>query len=352
MTNPHALDTGEHASEPVPVTIESIKTPQSFTGIHMLPRFAKPFSACSCAAGFLSVASIFEGLDWRLQLLAHWRPHLAICLALAAAILIRQGRRGTGLALAGLAGITFLSALPALRYVQPRVANAAGPVGASYRLASFNVNYGNHGYARVRDWLEENRPDVVILVEMNPRWRRQLSAMSKQYPWQCWTPGKRYGDGIGIFSRYPLEKETVLNPGGGLKMALTARVRLPGAAICRLVGVHPHAPRSYEETRQRDAYLRAVDSMVAGLAEPVVVAGDFNTTPWSYGFRLLTEASGLRGAGLLPTWPAPLAGIGIPIDHVLATKGAAVARLTRGPGLGSDHLPLLAEIGVTGPISD
>ncbi len=333
-------------------TMDSIKTPLSLTAIQTVRPFTKPISTCLLVAGMLSVASTLEALDWRFQLLAHWRPQMAVCLAFGAAVLTAVRQRQAAWVSLGLAMVNLLSATPALQYVQPLVAHASGAESGTYRLASFNVNFGNYEYGRLTEWIEENRPDVVILLEMTPGWRRSLASMSSEYPWQFWTPGKRYGDGIGMFSRYPLEGRTILNPAGGIKMAVTAKLHLPNGTSCRLIGVHPMAPRSYEETRQRDAYLRDLDSIVAMLKEPVTVAGDFNTTPWSYGFRLLTETSGLRGAGLLPTWPSPVTGVGIPIDHVLSAKGASIARLTRGPNLGSDHLPLLAEIVVTAPTSD
>lgn len=49
--------------------------------------------------------------------------------------------------------------------------------------------------------------------------------------------------------------------------------------------------------------------------------------------------------GLAPTWPTILKGAsGIPIDHVLASRHWALVGSARGPGLGSDHLPVIARL--------
>jgi endonuclease/exonuclease/phosphatase (EEP) superfamily protein YafD len=79
------------------------------------------------------------------------------------------------------------------------------------------------------------------------------------------------------------------------------------------------------------------------------VVGDLNATPWSSAFAGLAEC-GLRRAGSLrPTWPSLGGGwIGIPIDHVLASRHWRVRDAGLGPGLGSDHRPLLARLVLDG----
>ena len=102
-----------------------------------------------------------------------------------------------------------------------------------------------------------------------------------------------------------------------------------------------------------DAWVR----QVAQSDMPVIVTGDFNLTPWSPRFRAAWRASGLTFAGdyrLWPkTWPAhavpwkylPAVLIGgIPIDHVLVSRHFAVAAIRRGPYIGSDHYPVLADL--------
>jgi endonuclease/exonuclease/phosphatase family metal-dependent hydrolase len=89
-----------------------------------------------------------------------------------------------------------------------------------------------------------------------------------------------------------------------------------------------------------------VDAIVRELRAPeVVIAGDFNCTPWSGPFRKL--CFGLSSAtGRSRSWPArlPL----FPIDHILYRGPLSVIRAgswTAGPARGaSDHLPVIAEL--------
>jgi endonuclease/exonuclease/phosphatase (EEP) superfamily protein YafD len=78
------------------------------------------------------------------------------------------------------------------------------------------------------------------------------------------------------------------------------------------------------------------------------VVGDLNVTPWSPTFRDLLQAPGLvdtaRGRGLRGTWPVCLPGMRIPIDHCLVSGDLQVLDRQVGPGVGSDHFPVMADL--------
>ena len=67
---------------------------------------------------------------------------------------------------------------------------------------------------------------------------------------------------------------------------------------------------------------------------------------WNDGYRPLAETGGLQNArdghGVGPTWPSILP-IGVPIDHILATRDVALREFRVLHGVGSDHLPISAE---------
>jgi endonuclease/exonuclease/phosphatase (EEP) superfamily protein YafD len=121
----------------------------------------------------------------------------------------------------------------------------------------------------------------------------------------------------------------------------------------RVVDFHPSSPSPTDATdtlRRR----RQFDRLAAAL-EPdrtAVVAGDFNTSPWSPDFRDLVAATGLRGAangyGWNPTWPSWLWPARIPIDHVLVKGAVAVHGFRRGRYIGSDHFPVVADLRLDG----
>jgi endonuclease/exonuclease/phosphatase (EEP) superfamily protein YafD len=103
-----------------------------------------------------------------------------------------------------------------------------------------------------------------------------------------------------------------------------------------LLGLNAPAARA-EELR------RTKDRVGSG---PTLVVGDFNTVPWSPALLDVQNQTGLRriGIGAETTWLSPLLFVGLPIDHALASDSLEVSA-TVGPGLGSDHRPLVVELG-------
>jgi endonuclease/exonuclease/phosphatase (EEP) superfamily protein YafD len=90
----------------------------------------------------------------------------------------------------------------------------------------------------------------------------------------------------------------------------------------------------------------------------LIVAGDFNLTPWSFALRRIDRRFGLeRRDRAVPTWPSqrplgralvPLPAI-LPIDHVYAGAGWRTVAVRRGPRLGSDHYPLVVDLALAAP---
>jgi endonuclease/exonuclease/phosphatase (EEP) superfamily protein YafD len=79
--------------------------------------------------------------------------------------------------------------------------------------------------------------------------------------------------------------------------------------------------------------------------ERLILAGDFNSTPWSFARRRDDAALGMeRRTRALFSWPAGEApGFPfLPIDHVYAGPGWATVSVRRGPALSSDHYPVVA----------
>ena len=97
-----------------------------------------------------------------------------------------------------------------------------------------------------------------------------------------------------------------------------------------------------------------------GIAVPyaAVVLADLNQTPWSTAYRHLIRDARLQDArrGQWPrkTWrPRRSWLVGLPIDHVLYRGAVQVEQFRLGPDVGSDHLPLLADLALgSGEASD
>jgi endonuclease/exonuclease/phosphatase (EEP) superfamily protein YafD len=94
--------------------------------------------------------------------------------------------------------------------------------------------------------------------------------------------------------------------------------------------------------------------MIAAVPDTVIVAGDFNTTVNSVGFRTFLAESRLSdaraGSGWQPSWlrGSPVA---LSLDHILYRGEAMLAEFRVGAAIGSDHRPLYAEFTLPSQIS-
>lgn len=185
-------------------------------------------------------------------------------------------------------------------------------------------------------------PDMVVLVELTERNRQQL-ALETTYPYhQVITRDDPFG--MGIYSKIPFKGIRTLKYGEGQIPLLIATFEWEGE-LFDVVLAHPKPPSAGSSFRQRN-------ELIADLAQqdfpvPLIVAGDFNATPFSPPLRQLMSNLGLRdarkGFGWQPTWPASLSFIGIPIDYFLVSESIQVHTCKVGKPFGSDHLPIYAE---------
>jgi endonuclease/exonuclease/phosphatase (EEP) superfamily protein YafD len=187
-----------------------------------------------------------------------------------------------------------------------------------------------------------------VVQELTPYADRVLAPLDATLPHHFKLPlDGRYG--IAIWSRLPLE--SVAPIALGRQPAIEARVRL-GASSVTVFGVHLTAPTTPRRAAARNAELRQLAERSAAIEGPLVVAGDFNLTPYSPLFVDWLAASGLtdtrRGRTPSVSWPAVLPIVGIPIDHVAVSSEFAILSHRRLPNFGSDHYAVLAELGLPG----
>ena len=309
-------------------------------------------TVAAAGLGLATGCALAARLWWAFDLFSHFRPHYAALAALLGAVALISRTYPAALALAAIA---LLNAW-AVRDLWPGAAAAvAAPAteGAPLRVVSANVLASNPTPRKVLDFVRGSNADLVVLVDAEgERWHSVLAALGELYPYRA-PDAWREGAPVVLLSRWPVPVETVLHLPAAERPFVVARLAAPGATPL-VVGVHPASPKPAkpEDSRERNDQLHHMGATVEGVTGPVILAGDLNTSPWSPHFRDLLAQTGLRdaaaGRGWLPTWPVRLGPAGIPIDHVLVGGGVAVADLKRGPDVGSDHYPLVADLRVGG----
>jgi endonuclease/exonuclease/phosphatase family metal-dependent hydrolase len=237
-------------------------------------------------------------------------------------------------------------------------ARPAPAASTPLRAVSFNIAYAVHidralevlrGTEALRD------PDVLTLQEMDAPGTERIAkalGMNAVYFPSGIHPKYHRDFGCALLSPWPLEEpRKLLLPhgarGSGLRRSATVATLVRGTQRIRVYSLHLPSPLAVSGGSRRDE-LRVIGADAAASADPVLIAGDFNT----YGQVAELERAGFAWLtrGLGDTTHFRL--FGLPItdlsyDHFL-TRGLRLAPVS--PALGvvadnhdaSDHLPIWA----------
>ena len=111
-----------------------------------------------------------------------------------------------------------------------------------------------------------------------------------------------------------------------------------------VVGFHLIPPLTPQRLAWRNEQLAIAGEVLAEVDAPMLMVGDFNTTPWSASFRAFRSENNLSGFNTRATWPVWLGFAGIPIDHAFVSPDLRILGIETGPDIGSDHRPLLIDV--------
>jgi endonuclease/exonuclease/phosphatase (EEP) superfamily protein YafD len=167
---------------------------------------------------------------------------------------------------------------------------------ARLALLTANVLQSNRDARRLPGIIAEADPDVVLAVEVDEWWCRQLcAALAERYPHQVLRPqSNTYG--MALFSRLPLvEPEVRCLIEDGIPSIRTG-VTLPSGDVVDLHCVHPRPPRPGEDTAHRDAELVVVAREIKARGRPAIVMGDLNDVAWSRTTLMLERIGGCSTA--------------------------------------------------------
>lgn len=225
----------------------------------------------------------------------------------------------------------------------------------SVRLITANVDYTNDDPAAAIRTLIEHRPHVLAMVETDERWEPLVEQYSDSFQWRV---GDYRGLGFGmcLMSRLPILNSEIRCLVSEDRPSIWAEIGLPSGGRARLVVLHPPPPGLPRKrgsgrlsSKIRDVELAVVANRIAEEPDEAwIVAGDFNDVGWSHTTDSFKKTSRLRdpriGRGMFSTFPSTWPIIRYPIDHVMLSTRFTVDRVRRLASIGSDHLPLLADI--------
>jgi endonuclease/exonuclease/phosphatase (EEP) superfamily protein YafD len=215
---------------------------------------------------------------------------------------------------------------------------AGHPSLQTLTVLALNTWHGHADTPRLERYLAAVPADVVVLSEFGPDKRPLLANLAAAYPFQV--DCADWACSLALLSRLPLEASGV----GRIAFDQPAFVwaRLGGSVT--IIGTHLYRPSRDPWLHERQ--VTALAQFIGRIDSSVILAGDLNTSPWSSAFRKLRAGTGLAPvARLMPTWPAwPLALPQVALDHIFVSPDLAVAAAGTGAAVGSDHLPVWAQL--------
>lgn len=217
----------------------------------------------------------------------------------------------------------------------------------SVKISAINVLSSNTDYQKVIDFIHNENPEIVIIQEITPIWEAALNVALSQYSKQL-IKNRNDNFGIALYSKIELENLKISTLNGINLPSIQANFKIKNKKIT-LLATHPVPPINQDYFNKRNRQLLEIATFCNSISNEIIVIGDLNTTSFSRHFKRLQKKSKLidsrKGFGIQPTWSA-LKGINITLDHCLISKGLAVKNRKVGQNIGSDHLPIVVEIGV------
>jgi endonuclease/exonuclease/phosphatase (EEP) superfamily protein YafD len=230
--------------------------------------------------------------------------------------------------------------------VPPHLPRVPPPsVGPSIRVVTANLLMVHPNPSSLVAELATLDADVLMLQEVSPPFEAALRAggLLERYPHHR-IIAREDSFGISLLSRLPLDGVEIV-PMAGLPQ-IQATVWLGDRAI-DLLNVHTLPPRVADYVERHHRGLEAILTWTRARSGPFIVAGDFNSTPYS---RFSSEMSAfaedawhLAGRGYGHTAPNGLMPIPpIALDHIYLSADLTVRAVELGVGAGSDHRPVVA----------
>ena len=308
--------------------------------------------ALAFAAALLALIPFVGRWSPTLDALASFLP-LAAPLAIAALLLNRRAP-ATAL-LAGAALIVTLSLVAAEWWAGPKPAQAEGE---QLVIVTHNLWDANTRPESTANALIATGADILLLQEYRGASPATRALLARHFPFHS---GCRTTCDLAIYSRLPMDRPRWrfrdMNDEPFGPPLLWGRVHLPGGETATVISIHQPWPvpgAGQQENR------RALVSAIGQMDDPrLILAGDFNLTPWGAGMAELDDGMPqlrrvTRALFSFPArtghdeWPVPV----LPIDHVFVGRGWSPVDVERLGRTGSDHYPVRAVLALRQAASD
>ena len=236
-------------------------------------------------------------------------------------------------------------------------ARPTAPASGSITMMTNNLFGMNYEMEKVTAAIFAEDPDIIVLQEYFGEQATDLHpALLQTYPYfvRC-RGGKRAN--LGLYSRLRFEQvddgACPNNAYGTTRTAhILARFQTEDGKDFSVITTHMDWPLPVSRQHEQ---LKALSDVVDKIEGPMILAGDFNSTAWSYSLRDFVDRNDfVRETLNMLTFPMswlyfeewrdtiPF----LPLDHVMTRGGIVVHDIHTGRPTASDHLPVVFSFSV------
>lgn len=310
----------------------------------MFSKLKSFLQAAAFVTALFSLATFADHIHRYVELFSHFRLQYFLAAAFLAMLLfVARSRRWAAMMLL----LSIINAVPVVSWYMLDSEAATTPT-PSFRLILSNIYAGNDSTQTLLDLVKNERADILFLQEVTGQHSEELAVLNEDYPYSLKIP-RQDNFGIAVISRWPFENARIVESPPHQYPTLVVELVIYGKPVT-FVTTHPTPPLGDVGYDARNIQLTNVAELLNAHQGARVLIGDLNTTMWGQNYDELIEATGLvnarHGFGILPSWPTNMPFAMIPIDHCLVSEELTVKDVRTGPNIGSDHLPLIVELGL------
>lgn len=308
----------------------------------------------------LAILALFGFAVPELDLLNHAQilllPGCIIALVILA-VLLRGQLRSVALiyGIVGLAASANVLLPEAIAATQQR---PAGPADGTVTLMTHNLFGLNYEMEKVVSAIMAEDVDIIVLQEYFGEQATDLHPrLLASYPYFVRCKGGKRAN-LGLYSRIPFtQTQDGACPNDAYGATRTAHIlatfQTEAGKSFSVITTHMDWP--IPVSRQHEQ-LGALSEVVHKIEGPMILAGDFNSTGWSYSLRNFVAQNGfVRETLNLLTFPMSWFYLDawrgtipfLPLDHVMTRGGIIVHDIHTGRPTASDHLPVVMTFSVT-----
>jgi len=215
------------------------------------------------------------------------------------------------------------------------------------KIISINIFSQNNEYQYLKEYINEETADVIVLQELTPEWQKNVAFIREKYPYYKEEP-RSNNFGIAVYSKIPFDTVIMKNYIDDMHPSLIGELKVNDKPVSILM-THPVPPlpnqaRFERRNKQYQLMKTEIDEMKN---QNIILIGDLNSTVYSPNFKLIQSdklKDARTGFGLQNSWNAFIPILRTNIDQCWVAKEMKVTNFYRGKDIQSDHFPIAVEL--------